>query len=436
MTISENEYRLLNVILQEPHLSYTEIAQKLDLSVTSIRNLLFSLMDYSETEGLDEENTTLSISTNDYKNNNPKKTHNLSFFAKFNYDLLDLQRFDFFITCKDTEQFAFVRTFCDAHPYTAYRTRLHGGENGLYVTFCIPPETHNMLLYSLDVLKKNNKIVNFRQIFQNKGINIFSNLKVDVFDINRNKWNFNFEQSFKGFKLKHENEKLPNIFELKNDSPIIKNFDKIDLLVLNEWGYGAGPRKTKAEILNNVTSGKLYQNFIQDLKINRYIVSDHVDSLLKSNIIEYVGIGFDRRKIQIFTTLFYFGEADANFLNLFANYVKSDDFPFESRLSIGDVVDNKAKFSWWASFTPAIVSEVTEFLFLNCHALTTFIVTINSIDNETYPLYHANFIPNSDIGGSWNKSEEYCLKNPLHQFFSGSNLDNILKEFVNFQKNK
>jgi len=206
-------------------------------------------------------------------------------------------------------------------------------------------------------------------------------------------------------------------------------------MILNEWGYGAGPRKPKAEILQNIENGKIYTNYKKDLKINRYIISDHVESLLKNDILEYIGIGFDRRKIQIFTVLFYIGIAPKKFVNSFANYLQTDDFPFETSFSVGDVDEenNLATFTWWASFTPYLVSKFTEFLFNNCIKLTTYIVAYEGKDVDNYPLYHANFIPDTSNGGHWNNSIESCLKDPLKTFFDD---DKVVQTLANEFKSK
>lgn len=385
-------------------------------------------MDYSETNALEDDNTPLHSTKDDYKDLK-KKSHNLAFYAKFNYDLLNLDRFDFFIECEDTNQLENVRKFCDTHPYTSYRTRIHGGKNGVYIIFFMPKDILGMLLFSLQSLKDNQLIQEFTRIFQTSNVNIFSLLRVDVFNASQNKWEFNFETSINKFSNEVTPNKLLDFFDVKKEQPILNKLNKIDIMILNEWGYGAGPRKTKAEILNNITNGKIYESYITDLKINRYIISDHIDYLLNENIIEYVGVGFDRRKIQIFTTLFYSGEAKKEFLNLFANYVKSTHFPFESRFSIGDTTGDYAKFTWWVSFTPNIVSEVTEYLFKNCTKLETFIIIMNTNDSETYALYHANFMPYGDVGGSWNNTEDHCLIEPLKIFFDEKSLSNLINKF-------
>ena len=228
---------------------------------------------------------------------------------------------------------------------------------------------------------------------------------------------------------------MVNYFDKDHDKSILNNLDKIDIMILNEWGYGAGPRKTKAELLNNLSNGKIYKNFIQDLKLNRYIISDHVDALLKHNVINQVSIGFDRRKIQILTTLFFIGKAKKKFLNAFGNYIRSDEFPFDSTLSVGDYSPETqtATYSWWVSFTASIVSKFTEFLFENSEQLQTFIVSYNALDNESYPLYHANFIYDPENNNHWNITEENCLINPLKVFFDDTDkIQTISKDFQKY----
>ena len=437
MALSENEYRVLNVLLKEPSLSYTEIANKTDLSVTSIRNLLFSLMDYSETDELDDNKSSIVSSNNTYKNLNDKKNHNLNFYGKLRYEMLDFIRYDFFISCSNLEQMKNFKKFCEAHPYTSFRARMHGGENGIYATFFIPNGTLQMLLYSLDILKENGIINNFEQIIKNALFYEFSTLKIEVFDVTQNRWNFKFSDFLEKFYDFKKNAKLIDYFNQNRHKSILDGLDKIDIMILNEWGYGAGPRKTKAEILNNLQSTKFYSNFIKDLKLNRYIISDHVDSLLRTDILEYIGISFDRRKIQIFAILFYVGRADIKFLNLFANFIKSPDFPFETNLFVGDVdYDTKtAAFTWWASFTPYLVSKFTEFLFENCCELNTYIVAYNTQDIDNYPLYHANFVCDKPNEGHWKDSIEECLSNPLKIFFNEKQLQIYVNNYSNQIKN-
>lgn len=413
------------------------MAQTLNLSVTSIRNLLFSLMEYEETSAFEDDNKTKLKSNNAYTNLENKKTNNLSFYAMFNYGLLNLTRFDFFITCSSIDQMRTIIKYCEAHPYTNFRGRIHGGENGIYLIFYMPSEILDMLLFSLELLKKEKIIDNYTPIVHSSSFLLFSLLKMDVFDINENKWNYDFDEFKKKFN-KYKGSDAVNYFDKKPEKSILQKLDKIDIMILNEWGYGAGPRKTKAELLNNITKGKIYENFIKDLKLNRYIISDHVDSLFKHNIISQFGIGFDRRKIQILTTLFFVGEANAEFLNAFSNYIQSDDFPYDSTLNVGDLDSETqtAKYTWWVSFNANIVSKFTEFLFENSIQLKTFIATYNAIDIDNYPLYHANFIHDPTHNNHWNTTEEYCLINPLKELLNSDKLQTISDDFQKFLKDK
>ena len=435
MTLSENEYRVLNVLLKDPSLSYTEIAQTIGLSVTSIRNLLFSLMEYGDSSSFEEDGIT-PVKTNSSYVNLEYKPNKLSFYCKFNYDMLNLRKVDFFISCSSIYQMENATKFCDAHPYTAFISRIYGGENGLFVIFILPPNSLDMLLFCFEVLKQENLIDNYNQIIKFSRFTIYSALKVDVFDANQDKWNFTFED-FKS-KLTDYAEKTdsPNHFEIEGNQSILEKLDKIDIMILNEWGYAAGPRKTKAELLNNLSTGKIYAHYVKGLKLNRYIISDHVDSLLKQNIINNIGIGFDRRKIQILATLFYSGIADSKFLNTFANFIQDNVFPFESTFNVGDLdsASQTAHFTWWVSFTPDIVSKFTEFLYENSLQLQTFIVTSNIFDIENYPLYHANFICDSPNSGHWNTSEENFINGPLEVFFDTNKVQKLSTDFQKIRK--
>ena len=433
MTLSENEYRVLNVLLKDPSLSYTDIAKVLNLSVTSIRNLLFSLMDYTPTSIVEDDNTTPVNTRNGYLNPEPKKNNNLSFFAKFNYDLLDLMRFDFLISCSTLEQMQNVRTFCIAHPYTSFRGRVHGGSSGVYVIFFMPAEILDMIIYSLETLKREHYIEDYSQLIKNSNFSIFSLLKIDVFDVTQIRWNFDFDEFMEKFQKKELSE-ITDYFKKGKNKSILSHLDRIDAMILNEWGYGAGPRKTKAELLNNISKFPVYQDFIKDLKLNRYIISDHVDALSKENIIKNIGIGFDRRKIQILTTLFYTGKAKTEFLNSFANFIQSEEFPFESTLSVGDldVKSQEANFTWWVNFTADIVSKFTEFLYENTTKLQTYIVADTS-EIENFSLYHANFITSTPTGGHWNTSVETCLVKPLESFLNPDKIQSLDNDFQKFQ---
>lgn len=435
MTLSENEYRVLNVLLKDPSLSYTEIAQILNLSVTSIRNLLFSLMDYTPTSSIEDDDSTPVSTKDSYINPEPKKNNHLNFFAKFNFDLLNLKRFDFFITCSTIEQMKNVKNFCLAHPYTNFRSTIHGGKSGIYVLFTMPPEILDMLIFALEALKREHLIDDYKQLIKETNFTIFSLLKIDVFDVNQNRWNFDFDTFKENFHHYESKSNSNNYFKKTQGKSILSKFDKIDVIILNEWGYGAGTRKTKAELLNNITTFPIYSNYIKDLKLNRYIISDHVDFLQKETIIKDIGIGFDRKKIQILTTLFYLGEAKVEFLNNFANFIQSDEFPFESTLSVGDLNSESkiAKYTWWVNFTADNISEFTEFLFENSFNLQTFIVILNSGTMENYPLYHANFIIDSSNTGHWNTTEDSCLLMPLKPFFDSSKTQSLIKDYQKVQ---
>lgn len=429
MALSKKEYLVIQELQRDPFITYNDLAERLEVSNTTIRNIINSLNSFSETENISE----------DQRKRRGKRTP-LNFVALYDYKRLELKHASFLIECQDKTQMEIFENFCDLHPYTAFRSRIHGGLNGIYVIFHIPKEIYEFLIESLNILKEKGLIKRYRPLVFDSYI-----YKVTLPDFG----NFDPETSEWHFPFKNKAQKMPSLSEKnlisqisKKDSqdyPIINNLDIIDIMILREWGYGAGPRKLKSEILNALTYKNqpdeipdLYQNARNKVVLNRTILSNHIDKLMESDLIRDFIVAFDRERVLIYNRIFFQGTASLSFLQDLLELIEQFDddgkrvFPFETVLTIAqpNKKDYTTDFTWWLDIPPKESSFIMSWLFEQVINLQTFLVSNRWEDTSNYPIWHENFIAtkDSEVGGYWNVEKNYCLDIPLEELFKKHNI--------------
>lgn len=426
MDISLKEFNLLQELQRYPLITYSDLAKKLGCSITTVRKYLDKLM-ASEQEEI--------ITTSKKKETVRLRTSPLQLFTFFQYEKLNLFRSSFLLEAKNQKSIDRLVIFCEHHPYTSFRAQLHGGMNGIYIVFYSPLEIIDQLHVLFNFLKEKKKIVDFKEIISLPSMTIRTKPDISLFNPETSKWDFNFEsfcRYIENIELKNESFQHP---PRKSNDFVLHDLCKLDIMILREWGYGAGLRKTHREILNNITTESVYrQNSDVTGKIDRYVISERVNFLMDLDIINHCAIAFNREKISLFNRIFYVGKAKANFLLKLAKTLDLFNFPFSSIFTLDSFSkrDESVSFSWWIDIPPKELSKLTRWIFGHTETLETYLVSTKTIDVENYPIYHENIvISEKPEPHHWNADHNYCSLDPISVIISKEEL----KEFKQVIKN-
>ena len=111
---SINDLQLLIALQEDPLQSYSDLSEKLEKSVKTVSRWVTRL-----------------------------ESNNLYYPVRaiLKYSLLGLEVIDIVVEVKDLINVEIIERFCTNHPYTAFRCRINGSINGLYMQFLAPNDS-------------------------------------------------------------------------------------------------------------------------------------------------------------------------------------------------------------------------------------------------------------------------------------------------------
>ncbi|MFW9994684.1 MAG: winged helix-turn-helix transcriptional regulator [Candidatus Odinarchaeota archaeon] len=426
MSLSSKEFQFLQILQREPMISYTELARRLNTNLKTIRQIIRKLSEPDVEEG---DAARIKTATTKKDMQQGMRTP-LNFYAIINYSLLGLMHKSFLVSCNSEKQMEKVEQFCDQHPYTSYRARVYGGQDsGLYIIFHIPPNAFSHLSDALSALKKSGVLQNFTTLTQEEQSTITTVPDINAYNPHTNTWDFSVN-SFRE-RLDWMSPVVPDTKPTQKEiDHFVEGIDLLNMMILREWMFGAGPRKQKSEILRNFINDPegVYHDYSSCKKdcdslncrisnLNRHLVAQREKILRKSGIIKGYGIGFDRSKVLIYNRLFFAGTASREFLAKLAQSLYKGLFPFSSVITLSSVEDSveSMSFCWWLEAPPKESTSMVTWLFKNCLNLQTFIISNKFSDSIRYPIYHENYKPSAaETDGPWIISKQYCFDQPLY----------------------
>lgn len=397
MSLSKQEFAVLQELQRDPMIKYSHLAKRLKISQTTLRKILRSL------GAVEDKKVELGQRT-------PIIT-----MAMYEWAILGLKRASFHVICKNVAQMRAVELFCDAHPYTSYRMRIFGGNPGLYLLFFTPPEGLRYLEEALTHLQDRGFIDHFVTLVGEPTYDVNTFPDYTAYDPKSGAWAFDIKDF--AVRLNRLGSDSTTAVSPETRSQL-SQVEPVDLMILREWTYGAGPRKQISEILANFEKDDLgvYKEELERYTVDRHIISKRINKINDMGLVRNYRVWFDQEKVLIFNRTFLWGTADFDFLSKLARVLKEGrSFPFNSVLAVGPPdSSNIAQYVWWVELPPKETAALVNWLFEKTMELRTSLVSDRYNDSAVYYFYHKNFVPNqSGKGGSWRVSKEYCLDEPL-----------------------
>ncbi|MGV9170741.1 MAG: hypothetical protein ACOC38_12475 [Promethearchaeia archaeon] len=300
-----------------------------------------------------------------------------------------------FDTIPDRTALDKLKTFCDSHPYTHFRTIGYSKGATLYVQFDIPPSAKNTMRDLYAELKK-------RELFTNLHVYDTQSLAKQEADFHEwnlvdNKWSMEYgTKSAKGRHLSRIEDLWEN-FQKSNEerdlelSPPDMKFelDKLDMALLRELSINGTPAIKPL--------GPIYDRDASTIsrRINRLQETVAADDMLY-----YDRSVFDLTYPQLIVGRFL-GDDEMGADNLYW-FIQSGGLPFQSKVAI-----DKERFVLFITTPPSVAPEISEFMWEHTDEAEIFQLQLDS--SFTYYFYHKNYLSN----GQWNTDEEYLFDEPL-----------------------
>lgn len=421
LSLSKKEFLVIQELQKNPLISYTELAKRLRTDLKNIRRIIKKLSSFDE-EGSQEE---------DRQKRQGKRTP-LNFYAVFDYTMLGLRAVNFLVECKNEEEMRVAEYFCDVHPYTFFRTRIFGGSfRGLFVKYHVPPTGFAFIEEAYQRLQSEGLISNYRVIINNDVIAQETVPDISAYDPIDQEWNFSLEEFDNHLKWIRARD-TPFLMSGKPRSlSHLGRLDIFDIMILREWSYGAGPRKSNNEVLSNILSDELriYHDYskcdglcenlsCRGLDVDRYLVAKRKNKLQELDLITGYGIGFDRKKVSLFNRYLFIGKTDKIFLQKLSVSLEKGYFPFTSVLGIDEPAgdDSLITFYWWVESPPRQSNDFVTWLFERTVEVQVYVVSNEFDHSSRYELYHENFVAHAvDPTNPWRVDEQYCLTTPINE---------------------
>ncbi|MHA1973940.1 MAG: winged helix-turn-helix transcriptional regulator [Candidatus Hodarchaeales archaeon] len=360
--ISNEDYKIINILEIDPLMSYSDLAEKLGVSWPTAKNRVQVL------RSKDIIRTPVAV---------------------YNIEALGLHRITVIWTLANYENLKKLEKLCDLHPYTHYRSRGYGRGFYLIAQFDVPEEVIP-LMYELNSILEKNEFCEESVILESSGKKIETFPELEFYDPETNNWHFDWESWVKEVnKAKSEINNSNNIKQLD-----LTIFDEIDFKILRE--ITRNPMIKQAEIMRKFAISRTEAH-------RRY-------NLIFGKLISCVRLRYNRILFNLVNTkLFWIAEASSKKVAQLYNTFRNIPPPF--RLGM-DVLKDKGALIWGGGLPNIQEHELAFTLWLLFKKYEVITLDTSQDKAAIYWFYPENFDFESY---QWKKSREWVIEQPLKQ---------------------
>ncbi|MHA1994006.1 MAG: Lrp/AsnC family transcriptional regulator [Candidatus Hodarchaeales archaeon] len=317
--------------------------------------------------------------------------------AIYNPESLGLQRIHVITVLPDFPCLEIMEELCNAHPYTHYRTRIFGGNIGLFIQFDIPSGTREKIEKLFEKLVEQKMITSF-EISESSGVRTESYPNLDKYNAGTSSWSFIWPIWFAALEV----DPPPLPFHSK----FIKNLTNFT--------------PAQAQILRFLTSNASLsiEELCNKTDLNKEVVEKEYP-IVKENYVGAIRFIYDREIFDLTETILAFGsEVDLRRQEQLYNGIKIDAPPFFLSL---DILQNN-KILIWITMSPGQASDFTYACWQNIPNFKIQVLDTKSQGSMLYCFYPDNF---DFANRKWKSSTVYMVDEPLQS---------TKKALVNIQK--
>lgn len=364
---SYNDLQLLLTLQEDPLQTYSNIASNLGKSVKTISRWV---------SRLEASNLFQPIR------------------AILDYPLLGLEVIDVIVEIKNLKNVKIMEKFCDSHPLTAFRTRINGAINGLYLMFLAPKNTRLYYQEIFDSLKNQSIITSsLIEIVEEK--TVITKFNLNYWNNDTLEWSFNWDEWEKSFE-ERKIEKIPKLRMPQFNEKLFNKLDYINIYLLRLLNINAKIKLKEIEHL-----------LLNDLKVTESLqrISERVNFLKKNFIIEY-RLNFNPRVLDIYNTLFIKVKCNEGFKTKIKGQILLNPPPFP-----GYFRTIPEGFIWYISMPATHFSKVSSILWRE--EVEKYEVSfIDYANSDQYQFWEEIWDRETK---NWKNSKDFIVNDPLRK---------------------
>ncbi|MFW9849174.1 MAG: hypothetical protein ACFFF4_08535 [Candidatus Thorarchaeota archaeon] len=307
---------------------------------------------------------------------------------------IGLEMYDYLVRVEDYQSLKTIESFCDAHPYTSYRSRVFGGETrGLLLQFRQPVDVEKHLTKAFYKMMKAGIISDIRELptLQTQYGSTHTKPRLDAWDPKNLTWKFDWEKWWNKAPV----QKFDGFSETSLEEDQI-DLDYIDTQLLQELTMDA--RRKNVDIIRAIRLNPDKKGIQQNVssRLNR----------LKENVIETYSVFINWNHFDIYNTPMIIANSDSEKTRQLINHLKSTrDFPFSSNIR-----ETKDGFVWIARLPSAHLSELVALVWKQ--AVSHELLIIDYKHSERYGLWAETF---DKVRNEWRTDKEFCLDDAIEK---------------------
>ena len=284
-----------------------------------------------------------------------------------------------------------IEEFCEAHPYTSYRSRVFGGNTrGIMLQFRQPDAARPHLLEAFDVMKRNGLISEVRELptLNEEYGSSFTRPRIEAWNPDTMGWKFDWNKWWSACPKKIQSKQKTQTMD-KELVPL----DELDVRIIQEISMNA--RRKNIEIIEALGLDKTAPGIQQKVssKLKR----------LSEEVVESYRLYINWTHFDVYNMPIIIAQAEEDVTDRLIAYLSASKFPFAS--SIRKI---ESGFIWSARLPSAHLSELLSLVWKITKSHE--ILIIDYKHSQVYGLWAETFDPDTN---SWKNDREFCLISPL-----------------------
>ncbi len=269
-----------------------------------------------------------------------------------NYYNMGLEAVDVLLETQGIEEMKTVERVAYHHPYTAYRSRVYGAENGVFLQFRAPHKSSAKIRELIRIFKKENIVKKHTFLKTTDEPTIHTSLRIDGWDPKTLSWDFDWD---KWFKISVS----PSMPEERTGArgSVLAWLTRKDLSVIQELMKGA--RRKNINIIRSLAKSGV--EFTPQTFSRRY-------RMIREECIESHRVTFDPDVFDIYSNVIILGKGEETDLLKIRTRLKSSPIPFESTLRTMN-----SEFFWFLRLQPTHLSPLLARLYSHLSEMSVYI---------------------------------------------------------------
>ncbi len=315
--------------------------------------------------------------------------------AELNLPALGMTLVDTLVVPTHNKYLRVLEQFSDSHPYTAFRARIFGRFNGMYVQFRVPIEGIKAIESTLDILKEKGILERYEVYLPEENI-IDTRPQLDAWNPELWTWHFDWQQWIEfDIEAKKANEILKKQFKRKKTAMILNHLDLKDVFLLASLNEDAKRKQADIQRL-------MEQENLGKLSIQR--ISERLRYLKKHAVRQY-RLFLDWRILDIYHTLLLNVRCSDEVKQDLQLRLLLDPPPFASRFHI-----TKNGFLWYIRCPASFFSDL-----FNIIADKFDHIEVNLLDYKSSMTYYLWYKTFDEETKRWRTDEEFLIHQPLRK---------------------